>query len=267
MLADFHTHSPFSADSKPGNDIDKMCEAAIERGLSYLAITDHHEVGGPYGDGWQLDLEAVFRGMSEVKEKYAGRLTVLCGIEIGQGAQAPEKAAAAIAACPFDIVLNSMHALRGEGDFYHFDFTDMPQDEINAWYDRSLDEHFEMLDIEGTHVLTHLTYMHRYVRRCGRDMSFTPFLEKAEALFQKMIQKNVALEVNTSSLGSGTPVPVPEFLKLYHDVGGRLLSLGSDAHHYERIAADFDLAAAMLRDCGFKEIATPTRNGILTFPI
>ena len=267
MFADLHTHSPFSADSKPGNDMDKMCEAAIARGLSHLAITDHHELGGPLDPPWQLDLDRVFSAMQELKKKYAGRLTVLCGIEIGQSAQEPEKAAEVISSHPYDIVLNSLHSLRGEKDFFFFDYKSMTDAEIAAWYDRALDEHFKMLDIDGTHVLTHLTYMHRYVRRAGRDMHFKVFAEKVAALFEKMIKKGVALEVNTSSLGEGIPVPVPEFLRLYHDVGGRLLSIGSDAHHYERIAKDFDLAADMLRDCGFKEIATPTRSGVLTFPI
>ena len=83
-----------------------------------------------------------------------------------------------------------------------------------------------------------------------------------------MIRRGVALELNVSTLyREGVTMPTPELIALYRRTGGRLISVGSDAHHPDRVTFSFDRAAEILRDCDFTELAVPTANGILTFPI
>ena len=280
MRADLHTHTTFSFDGYPEASVDAMCRAAIERGLTHLAITDHCDINGEVEGLYAvLDKEAVFAAVTAAKRKYADRLTVLFGIELGQATQYPKEARALLEKYPYDIVLGSLHNLANTPDFCFMgsvnekypapQLADMTDAEIAALFDRVLDESTALLDFDGIHVLTHLTYMHRYVLRAGRQMDFTPFLPKLTALFEKMIARGVALELNTSTLteDGGVTMPTAELLALYRRCGGRLLSVGSDAHVPTRVAHCYPAAARILADCGFTEIAVPTAQGVLTSPI
>ena len=279
MHADLHTHSLFSFDGDPAATVTALCESAIQKGLTHLAITDHCDINGELEGLYAvLDKDAVFAAVTEAKRTFAGRLHVLFGIELGQATQYPKEAAALLARYPYDIVLASLHNLAGTPDFYYMSvrdaeipavqFTDLSDAQISALFGRVLEESAALLDFPGIHVLTHLTYMHRYVRQAGRDMDFTPFTARLVSLFEKMIARGVALELNTSSLAKGgITMPTEEILALYHDCGGRLISLGSDAHTPAAIAQHFENATALLLRCGFTELAVPTANGILTFPL
>lgn len=271
MFADLHTHSCFSFDGAPEATLEALCKTAIEKGLSHLAVTDHCDINGEIeGIYAVLDKDAVFDAVEKAKKKYADRLTVLFGVELGQAYQYPKESRALLDCYPYDIVLGSLHNLRGEQDFYYMDYRALTDAQIAELFDRTLNETMELLDFDGIHVLTHLTYMHRYVRRGGKDLNFTPFRKKLTALLEKVIEKGVALELNTSALPparGGVFSPTKEILSLYRSLGGRLISIGSDAHAPQNIAQHFDAAKRALLDCGFTELAVPTKNGLLTFPI
>lgn len=279
MRANFHAHTCFSFDGCPEATVTAMCESAIEKGLSLIALTDHCDINGEIEGIYPvLDKKGVFAAVSEAKEKYADRLTVLFGVELGQATQYPAEARALLQKYPYDIVLGSLHNLANNPDFYYMSqpvaefpapqLSEMTAGEINALFARVLEETMELLDFDGIHVLTHLTYMHRYVRRVGKEMDFSVFTPALTALFQKMIRRDVALELNASTLyREGVTMPTPELIALYRRVGGRLISLGSDAHHPDRVTFGFDRAASILLDCGFTELAVPTAHGILTSPI
>lgn len=279
MHADLHTHTLFSFDGSPAATVNAMCEAAIAKGLSHLALTDHCDINGEIEGLYAvLDKQAVFEAIAAAKKKYENKLTVLFGIELGQATQYPAEAKALLARYPYDIVLGSLHNLAGMPDFCYMSkhspdhpapqLADMSDAEIAALFDRVLDETLDLLDFDGICVLTHLTYLHRYVRRVGRDLDFAPFTEKMAHVFEKTVQKGVALELNTSTiLREGISMPTPEILSLYRRCGGKLISVGSDAHTPEAVAQNFDAGARILTSCGFHEIAVPTASGILTFPI
>lgn len=279
MQADLHTHTCFSFDGDPAATVDAMCESALAKGLTHLAITDHCDINGEIEGLYAvLDKDAVFAAVSAAKRKYANRLTLLFGIELGQATQYPAEARALLQKYPYDIVLGSLHNLAGTPDFYYMsnpdpDFPapqmrDMTDGEIDALFDRVLEGTAAMLDFDGIHAVAHLTYMHRYVLQAGKNLDFSKFASKLTHVFQKMIQKGVALEVNTSTVGkAGITMPTAELLQLYRGCGGRLISLGSDAHTPDAIAQHFDAAATLLLHCGFTELAIPTAGGTLTFPI
>lgn len=279
MKADLHTHTVFSFDGRPEAKVEAMCESAIQKGLSYLAITDHCDINGELEGIYPvLDKEGVLAAVTAAKEKYADRLTVLFGVELGQATQYPAEARALLDRYPYDIVLASLHNLASTPDFYYMSrpdgeiaapqMSEMTDAQIADLFDRVLDESMDLLDFEGIHVLTHLTYMHRYVRRVGKQLDFKPFYPKLTALFHKMIEKGVALELNTSTLrGGDITMPTEELVALYRRCGGKLISVASDAHHPDTVTQYFDVAAALLRRCGFTELAVPTAAGLLTLPI
>ena len=268
MLADLHTHSIYSFDGKPDATLSRIAEAAIEQGLSHIAITDHCDVdcelAGLYTP---LDTEAAFREISELKRVYAGRLNVLVGIELGQANHCVAESRALLERYPYDIVLGSLHNLLNEKDFYYFDFKELDEAACHPYFDRVLAESMELCDFGGIHVLSHLTYMERYMRRDGKTLDITPHRDGLCRLFEKMIKKGITLELNTSSLHNGFAMPSAEILTLYRACGGTRVCLGSDAHTPSSIAQSFHAAYRLLLDCGFTELTLPCTQSTLTYPI
>ena len=200
--------------------------------------------------------------MMEVKEKYKGRLNVVCGIELGNPTQYPKAARAVLDAHPYEFVIGSLHNLRGVPDFYHMNFETMSDGQIRQLFDRSLDETLEMVGFEGMTTLGHMTYMHRYVTRSGKKLDLKPYYEKITAIYEELIRRDIALEINVSSLwkGLGIPMPSMELLKLYKDCGGKLITIGSDAHDVENLGKAIRKGYAILETVGFHEVLT-VQNG------
>lgn len=268
MLADLHTHTLFSFDGKPDATPKNLAERALQQGLTHLAITDHCDIACELAGLYQpLDKEAAFSALSALKEEYRGRLEILVGIELGQAHHCPDEARALLERYPYDIVLGSLHNLENERDFYFFDFSAIDDAAAHAYFDRVLTESMQLCDFEGIRVITHLTYMDRYMRRAGKELDTTPHLSRLQALFDKIVQKGLVLELNTSTLGDGFGMPTEELLSLYRACGGRRVCLGSDAHTPTCIAQHFKEGLALLRRVGFTELTLPTRNEVITYPI
>ena len=264
FLCDYHTHTRFSFDGRPTATHDALCRRALEIGLSDIAFTDHLDVNGEAERlyDFPFDPDASFAAMMEVKEKYKGRLNVVCGIELGNPTQYPETARAVLDAHPYEFVIGSLHNLRGVPDFYHMSFDTMSDGLIRQLFDRSLDETLDMVGFEGMTTLGHMTYMHRYVIRSGKTLDLKPYYEKIAAIYAELIRRDVALEINVSSLwkGLGMPMPSMELLKLYKDCGGKLITIGSDAHDVENLGKAIRKGYAILETVGFHEVLT-IQNG------
>ncbi len=264
FLCDYHTHTHFSFDGAPESTHDAMCRRALEIGLSDIAFTDHCDINGEVEgiyDPYRAD--EAFAAMQAVKEKYRGRLHVICGIELGNATQYPAEAAAVLAAHPYDFVIGSLHNLRDVPDFCMLRYESMTDALINRLFDRALDETIDMVrNTTGLTTVGHITYMHRYVTYAGRKLDFKSFYDKLEHLYRTLIQRDIALEINVSTLwkGLGISMPTMELLKLYVDCGGRLITVGSDAHAPENLGKAIRKGYAILRTVGIDEVLT-VRDG------
>ena len=113
----------------------------------------------------------------------------------------------------------------------------------------------ETCDID---VVCHLTCPLRYVMlKYGRTVDIALFYPQIEEILELVIKKDLALEINTSgfSVREGEKsilMPSEDILKMYFDLGGRKITLGSDAHVSERVANGFDEVAEILKTVGFK---------------
>ena len=268
MLADLHTHSMFSFDGAPTATLDNMASCAIAAGLTHLAVTDHCDINNEIeGKHPTPDREAMYKAIAAAKEKYRGRLEILFGIELGEATQYPDEARALLARYPYDIVLGSLHNIRGEGDFSWFDFTKYTNDEAHAFFDRVIEETLELCEFEGIRVITHLTYMERYMYRQGLSLDYAYHREGLCRLFDRIIEKNLVLELNTSDLATGYALPPAPLLALYRERGGTRVCIGSDAHEPSAIARNFEAAKALLLSVGFDTLTIPTAHGDITYPI
>lgn len=260
-LCDTHTHTHFSFDGAKHATVDALCRAAIARGITDLAITDHCDVNGEQEGFYRLyDHAAAWEEMTAAKERYRGKLHLARGIELGQPHQYPDYAAEVLARHPYEFVIGSLHNLTDVPDFWVMDYTKLPPMQIRQLFDRALAETERLVEYPIT-TLGHLTYPHRYMALCGIEYDFSVHNSRIAALYEKMIRRDIALEVNVSPIwrGLGFSMPHRELLALYRDLGGRLITVGSDAHDPEHIGAGIRDGIALLASLGF-ETLTVVRN-------
>lgn len=270
MRFDSHTHTRFSFDASPEVTHEAMCDAALRAGLSGIAFTDHFDVNGEVEGIYDpFDADGAFLAASEAADRYRGRLRVSRGIELGQATEYPKEARAFLDAHPYDFVLGSVHNLPAVPDFYYLRYDDMPEALADQLFSRTLAEEMKLCDFGGIHALAHLSYMHRYLVEAGRDLDFGKHREELAALFERMIRKDLALEINVSMLRKGIDLlmPTASTVRLYRDLGGTLFTVGSDAHSPDAVGARIDDAYALLRSIGVDRIAFYENGAPMLFPI
>lgn len=249
---DLHTHTGFSFDSE--EQPERSCLAAIEKGLSGIAITNHCDYDGiELGIYPPIDLDGDRAATMAVKEKFAGRLTVLYGIELGQPWLYREKWAEFRARYQPEYVLGSIHNLAGVPDFAFLRYDEMSEGHCAHLFGRYLDEMEQLLTVPGLTTLAHMTYPLRYMRKYGKDLDLRPFYPKIQRILRGVIDRGIHLEVNTSGLrqGMGETMPGDDIIELYRSLGGRKIAVGSDAHRAEDVGANVIEVTDRLRAEGF----------------
>ncbi len=257
--ADQHTHSLFSMDSN--NKIEDACEKAIAEGLDELVITDHYDLNSnemilalepPY------EAERAYEELCRYRDMYKGRLDLRVGLELGQAHDCPDKAKKILESFRYDQVIGSVHNLRGMPDFYLMAFYKLTGRQCQVFLTQYFKELEEVVDLGCFDTLAHLTYPLRYFKEGGHDLSLEPHISTIKRIFEKLISQGKALEVNTSGYRKdlGCPLPDLDILKVYFDMGGRLITVGSDAHYVDDIGADIQRTYNELKKIGFTHIAS-----------
>ena len=270
VLCDFHTHTYFSFDGDPESTPDALCRRALEAGLSHLAITDHCDVNGEVEGIYNIyDADSAWDAMAQAKEKYKGKLNLTLGIELGNAHQYPDYAKMVLSKHPYEFVIGSLHNLRDVPDFCMLKYDMMTNAHISKLFDRMLDETREMLSFDGIHTLGHMTYMHRYTTLARKPLDFKPHREKIHAIYEALIAKDIALELNVSTLwkGLGVSMPTMELLKWYKDAGGELVTVGSDAHSPVSLGKCIRKGYALLAAVGFSHVMAVADGNRVMLPI
>lgn len=258
-------HSQYSGDIPPGEgaSVDALCARAVETGLTTIAVTDHCDIDGIY-EGYfpPLDFEGVRRDVNAAKEKYANRLTLLYGLELGQGPHMKAQAEETLERCRFEYVIGSVHAVRGIIDFSSVEYDKMSDDRLRGLLAQYIEELYELIEWGRFSTLAHITYPYRYYRKHGRAYLLPQDTESELAMFDGVLRALIAagkpLEVNTSGLrqGMGCPLPDYELLAHYYRLGGRKLTVGSDAHYLRDVGAGIPEVCERLRGLGFETVCT-----------
>lgn len=249
MIADRHLHTWFSEDSEQNPE--ESIKKAIRLGMKDMYITDHYDIDFP-GGLFLFDPDKYFRELTLLKEKYAGQINVHLGVELGLQEGINSKIQALLEKYPFEYKIGSIHLLDGK-DPYERDDYEMSDE---ALYRRHFECTVECLkSCSGFDTLGHMDYIIRYGYQKEKSFSFQKNADLIEAALEILIQKDIALEVNTSALRKGIPYahPCPEILRLYKEMGGKRLAMGSDAHCAEDIGSNFVETMEFLKEMGFSE--------------
>lgn len=268
MLLDLHSHTSWSPDAE--DSALQLCLRAQELGLRRLAITDHCDCNfwlpadeGDYPEcqlcdsmmfGSRSYAQKSIEEVSRLKERFP---FLICGIELGQPMQAPEAAAEITSRPELDFVIGSHHMNRGQADFYWLKYGEMGDDEIHGVLERCFSETLEMCREADFDVLGHLTYPLRYIiGDSGIGIDMGKYEEVIREIFRTLIGRGKGIEINTSGLRQKIAEALPslEYVKLYRELGGELLTIGSDAHRAADLGAGIREGEEIAKAAGFDKL-------------
>lgn len=252
ILWDCHMHSSFSADSD--SSMESMIETAIDRGLSGICFTEHLDPDYPKTPDnitFSLDIPAYREKFLSLKEKYKDQLKIRFGIELGLQTHLEEDFRKLLSETPFDFVIGSSHVVHGYDPYYPEYFEGRREFDAYMEYFESILENisfFSEMDVYG-----HIDYVVRYGPNKNREYSYNRYQDILDEILRRLISKGVGIELNTGGYyyGLGEPNPCIAVLRRYRQLGGEIITIGSDAHTPDKIAGSFDIAADVLSECGF----------------
>ncbi|MCI5479933.1 MAG: histidinol-phosphatase HisJ family protein [Lachnospiraceae bacterium] len=250
IYTDCHLHSSFSGDSD--TPMEDMIRRGIRLGLRTICFTDHMDPEFPESDvDFGLDTQAYASRLMELKDKYKEQIEILFGVEFGLQSQLTGFFSRYEKAWPFDFIIGSSHLLNGTDPYYPENLAQTSDQEIYRSYFESI--LYNLKHFDGFQVYGHLDYIVRYGRFRTKYYRCSDYMELFDEIFRTAIEKGIGIEINTSGLkyGLGFAHPHPELLKRYRELGGELLTIGSDAHQPEHIAYDFQTLPPLLKACGF----------------
>lgn len=271
--SDLHSHSNCSPDGS--NSIEEMCQKAMDIGLHYYAVTDHCEChdfdGAKSGYSYRKWSPESYQRLCENAERLHNKLRLLKGIELGQPMQNMEAAEEILTGRNYDFILGSVHNIKDFEDFYYLKYDDMPDGYVDELLSKYFGEVLEMAQWGKINSLAHLTYPLRYIKSGGEivDIDLEPHESEIREIYEVIIKKDIAIEINCARIGmeNGKFSPELPLVKIYKDMGGKLITLGSDAHQAADIGRGIDEAQDMIKQAGFSEFAIFEKGSPILLPI
>lgn len=253
-IVDLHVHTDNSFDGNHSATF--FCEKAEMMDLRALAFTDHCEVDQFRGDdNYDKRIFQAFFEVAKVRSAFRGKLLILNGIELGQPAYDIPTADDIVSRYDYDHILGSVHNLHGGEDFYFM--KNLTLQEAEKLLKQYFDEILEMLKWGKFDVLAHLTYPLRYFySQSNLDIDLNNFKKQIDEILLLTAKTDKALEINTAALRQPLNKLSPEvdIVKRFKELGGKYVSVGSDAHYAEHLAADIDMAYSCAIEAGFDSI-------------
>lgn len=265
MPMDLHTHTWHSPDGAPQTVAERI-KAAAKMQLEIMAITDHVEINRWYPAAYYgaqeteectYDSMTVFDGSADetcsARQTYAHLgVKVLCGAEVGQIPQDIELSRQVYDDPRVDVVIGSVHELKGLPDFYFLDYSAVDVQLLMGMY---FEEELRLAESDCYDVLGHLTYALRYLpSRASFDLS--PYDGIIDDIFRAVIARGKALELNGSGLRADVPFTDPDLrlIQRYRQLGGEYLTIGTDAHDTKHLCYGMPTLLHMAHDAGFSSL-------------
>lgn len=251
--ADYHLHTNFSIDSKMLMEV--ACDEAIRHGLPEICFTEHVDFVREDESTGYFAPDAYFAEIARCRELFKGRLTIRAGAEVGESHRFRVEQDKLTSDYPFDFILGSLHWVGADTAMEPAYFAGQSREQA---YGRYFEELLLLARTGDFDALTHLDVPKRYEFPAHGAFDSSEFAEEIREVLNACIERGVGIELNTGSMRrtEGDPSPSPEVLGWYRDLGGEILTLGSDGHRPAHMAHEFDRALAMIRAAGFTHLTT-----------
>lgn len=251
MIFDTHMHTEYSSDSKM--KLKDARERAAALGLG-VVITEHLDLKFPADGKFLLDGNAYLNAY----EPYRGDACLL-GVEIGMRTDCAEENAAYAQGHAFDYVIGSVHLVEGKDIYYESFYAGRTKLEVYRQY-------FEtMADCIRSHpfidALGHIDYIARYARYADPNIFIAELADSIDVCLRAAVEQGIAMEINTKRLDDRRAADcLAPVYRRYRELGGKLATLGSDAHRAEDIGKNFAAGRALAGDCGLRLVYFKNRK-------
>ena len=257
FLSDFHTHSTFSSDGK--NTMEEMAAAHYESGMNCICFTDHaddcmREADLSFTPDKYINKKGIYEEYLRVRDEFGDKLDIRFGIELSSPNQEPAIAEKLTSLHPYDFIIGSVHNCTGLNDYYFLNYTD--EDECHRLIDSYLEEHLRMIETGGFDVVGHIGYLLKYMAKQGMFPDFTPHMDSVRSVLKLAIEKGIGIEINSSGLRANmaNSIPTPPVIKLYRELGGEIITTGSDSHNTKDAGAGIAECNEIIKAAGFRYV-------------
>ena len=253
-MFDFHVHTHHSFDGF--HSMDELTERAISLGLRQICFTDHkdYDYDGE-GNDFTFSYEDFFHELQETAHRYRSNIQVKAGVEFGLQPHILERYREELKKFPFDFVIGSLHSVKQNDVFTGSYFAERSQ--LEAYTDYFEDMLHVIQQEAPFSVIGHMDMIKRY-GDFKQPLPLKDYQEYAESIFRELIRREKGIEVNTSGFRYqlGDAHPSRDLLKLYHQLGGEIIVLGSDSHKITEVGFSLQDMLKVLESIGFKYITT-----------
>ncbi len=251
-MFDYHVHTTQSADcSTPIRD---SCTAAIARGVTEIAFTDHieHEPADMSFGFYRYD--QYLDELEQARGEFGDRLVILAGAEVDFNRGIQDDVECFLAKHAFDFVIGSVHyGESGEIIFPEY-FDNRSLDDVFLAY---FEEVHAAVETGWFDSIGHIDLPKRYSPSAAGAYDSARYRDSLTMIFQSMVNRRVSFEINTSGLRQAprTSMPSAQIVALYSSLGGELVTIGSDSHVPDTIGAGFERTYDMLELCGVHAVS------------
>lgn len=278
VLFDNHNHSQFSFDGKK-TSVESSAASALGKGLGGICFTDHCDFFVPpmkaaFEEMVQetFDIKAQQAEIDRVRQAMSAKtpgFMILKGIEIGLYESCREEIRRTLDMNEFDQVIASVHYLDGTDPFYGGYYEGKEWKEAYGHYLETI--YREMTWLGDFDIMGHFDYVARYAPYPQSSILYKDFSDIFDEMLRYLAQEGKALEINTKSYkehnGGRTQILDKDILLRYRELGGEIVSLGSDSHAPERVGDNFMQHALFLKSLGFRYLAHFEKRRLVMLPM
>ncbi len=261
-LYDQHLHSKhsFDSDAQPADNARK----AIEVGLAGLTFTEHYDTHPEEIAECVYDDIAYSATIDALRDEFGTRLRIGKGIEVCYQPDNMPRIIDFLDDLRFDLVLLSVHWFYGQPIHAGYVWKGRDPSKVTRRYleavldavrfcERLYRDQPRVFDVLG-----HLDFVKRYSQRYAGGVFVAQHSDVMDEILRTCLAADLIPEINTSTLRRDSldeTMPGPAVVQRYADLGGTMMSIGSDSHSSRDIGADLDHAVNMLRDAGINQLA------------
>lgn len=253
MFKDCHVHTNISHDGV--STIEEYLEIASKKKVDEITFTEHYDIyEGLQTNLKTLNVDNYYEKYKKIKEKSDFNFNF--GIEIGLQPDISNTIKKMVSKYPFDFIIGSSHiTCKKDMSMDKSFFEGLTRKQAYLKYFEEVLENIKIYD--EFDVYGHLDYVVRYGGYENKKINYEEFGDILDAILIELIKKNKGIEINTSAIRYGLDSCHPniEIIKRYKQLGGNIITLGSDAHNTNDLAKDFNLVYDMLEYLNIDNIA------------
>lgn len=242
-MFDYHLHTSVSFDSDCSAQ--EIISAAEKQGLKEICFTDHYDFNDDPNKNH--DFFTVQQYHTAYDDASSDKVTIRRGVEFGMTPWNQPQAKELLSSYNFDFVIGSVH-YAGGFDPYFEDF----------WLHNTTEQGWEryvlqVLECVKKHddfdVLGHINYVCKYNNPDKKPLYYRDFSDVFDEIMKILIKKGKGMEINTGGVNAvGDFLPSADYIKRFRELGGEIITVGSDAHNGSRVGEHIEGALEIAKD-------------------